>query len=403
MGEIKTMNEMIRDIKSAARDMAGYLTETRRYLHARPEISWHEVETSKFIESELAGLGLENIRRGFGGTESGVTADLVCSDGPCAAIRADIDALPIEEENESQYRSQNTGTMHACGHDAHIASLLGAARILSAMKQRLRGRVRFIFQPAEEIGDPSGAKAMIEDGVLESVGAICGMHVWSFVRSGVVQWRHGPVMASSDKFAVTFAGRGGHGAMPHSAVDPIVAAADFIGALQTIVSRESHPADPVVVTVSKVSAGEAFNIIPDKAEIFGTLRSFDADTRRGMESRIARIAEGIAAAYRCRAGTSVQYLLPSVVNDTATTDILRTVATEIAGCENLEEGPLQMVSEDFSFFQEQVPGTFFFLGAGNPSLGADYPHHSPRFEIDEGVLPTGAALLAAFAVYSNRL
>ena len=395
------MDGIIRDIKKAAMDMSGYLTETRRYLHARPEISWREAETSKFIESELAGLGLSNIRRGFGGTGSGVTADLVCSDGPRAAIRADIDALPITEENESEYRSLNDGVMHACGHDAHIAALLGAARILSAMRPRLRGTVRFIFQPAEEIGDPSGAKAMIDGGVLEGVAAICGMHVWSFLKSGVVQWRHGPVMASSDKFTVTFAGRGGHGAVPQTAVDPVVAAADFIGALQTIASREINPTNPAVVTVGKVSAGEAFNIIPDKAEILGTLRSFDAETRRGMEPRIARIAGGIASAYRCRAETSVQYLLPSVVNDPETTDVLRTVADEIVGPENVEESPLQMVSEDFSFYQEQIPGTFFFLGAAPPA-GTKYPHHSPMFAIDEGVLPTGAALLAAFAAYANR-
>ena len=203
-------------------------------------------------------------------------------------------------------------------------------------------------------------------------------------------------MASSDKFTVTFAGRGGHGAVPQTAVDPIVAAADFIGTLQTIVSREISPTNPAVVTVGKVSAGEAFNIIPDKAEILGTLRSFDAETRRGMEPRIARIAEGIASACRCRAETSVQYLLPGVVNDAGITDLLRGVAAEIVGNENVEESPLQMVSEDFSFYQERIPGTFFFLGAA-PSDGVKYPHHSPRFGIDEGVLPTGAALLAASA------
>ncbi|MDR3077065.1 MAG: amidohydrolase [Synergistaceae bacterium] len=391
------MNSILQDIKNMARGMSEELRDTRRHLHAHPELSWREAETSKYIERKLTGLGLSNVKRGFGGTESGVTGDLVCSDGPCVAIRADIDALPIAEENESEYRSENDGVMHACGHDGHMSALLGAARILVTMKSRVRGSVRFIFQPAEETGDPSGARAVIGDGALEGVDAIGGMHVWSFVKSGTVQWRNGPVMASSDKFSATFTGRGGHGAMPHSAVDPIVAAADFIGALQTIISRELDPVDPAVVTVGKISAGEAFNIIPDKAEILGTLRSFKPETRRGMEPRLSRIADGIASAHRCRAETSVKYLLPSVVNDRRITDIFRRAAAEVAGDENVEESPPLMVSEDFSFYQERVPGTFFFLGAGNPACGAEYPHHSPRFNIDENALATGAALLAAFA------
>jgi amidohydrolase len=224
------------------------------------------------------------------------------------------------------------------------------------------------------------------------------MHVWSFVKSGVAQWKHGPVMASSDRFEVTFTGRGGHGAMPHLSVDPIVAAAAFIEALQTITSRELNPLDAAVVTVGRIRAGETFNIIPDKAELLGTLRSFDAGVRKGMEDRLRRVADGIASAHRCHADTSVRYMLPSVVNDPRVTDILRDVAETIVGTDKVEESPLQMVSEDFSFYQERVPGTFFFLGAGSEEKGANYPHHSPRFDIDEDVLVTGAAILAAFAV-----
>ena len=387
----------LREIKDAALAMSGKLRDTRRYLHARPEVAWRETETSEFIERRLTELGLSGVRRGFGGTGSGVTADLVCSDGPRVALRADIDALPVTEENSADYRSRNAGAMHACGHDAHMAALLGAAEILASMRSRIGGSVRFIFQPAEEVGDPSGARVMTDEGALDGVDAIGGMHVWSFVRSGVVQWRRGPVMASSDRFEVVFSGRGGHGAMPHSAVDPVVAAANFVGALQTVASRELDPLDPAVVTVGRFSAGEAFNVIPDRAELLGTLRSFNPQTRREMESRVRRIAGGVAAAHRCRAETAVKYMLPSVVNDPELTDIFRRAAEDVAGAENVEESPMLMVSEDFSVYQERVPGTFFFLGVGNPEVGAEYPHHSPRFEIDESALSTGAALLAAFA------
>jgi amidohydrolase len=392
------MNDTIGDIKDAAEKLKQELVENRRYLHAHPEISWRETETSKFVERKLAGLGLANIRRGFGGASTGVTADLVCSDGPCVALRADMDALPITEENDVDYRSQNAGAMHACGHDCHTSALLAAAKILSGMKPALKGTVRFIFQPAEEIGDPSGARAMIDEGVLDGVDAIGGMHVWSFVKSGLVQWRNGPVMASSDRFAVTFTGKGGHGAMPHSAIDPIVAAANYIGAIQTITSRELNPLDSAVVTVGQINAGGAFNIIPDRVDIGGTLRSFDAEVRDEMEGRLRRLACGIASAYRCSAEVSVKYTLPSVVNETRLTGIFKNAAIAVAGAENVEEGPPRMVSEDFSLYQERVPGTFFFMGVGNPSKGAEYPHHSPKFNVDEDALTTAASLLSAFAV-----
>jgi amidohydrolase len=266
------------------------------------------------------------------------------------------------------------------------------------MRSRVKGRVRFIFQPAEEIGDPSGARVMIGEGALDGVDAIGGMHIWSFVRSGIVQWRVGPVMASSDRFEATFTGKGGHGAMPHSAVDPIVAMANYIGAIQTIASREIDPIASAVVSVGRVAAGTTFNIIPDRAEIYGTLRSFETEVRNIMESRLRRVADGIASAYRCRAKTTVKYMLPSVVNDKRMTETLKSVAEETVGAANVEECPPLMVSEDFSLYQEKIPGTFFFMGVGNPDKGACHPHHSPRFNVDEDALPTGAALLSAFAV-----
>jgi amidohydrolase len=382
-------------------DISPEVTETRRYLHAHPEVSWKEIETSRYIERKLTELGLANVKRGFGGTETGVTADLIGeTPGPTVALRADIDALPVAEENDVAYRSCNAGAMHACGHDGHSSVLLGAAKVLSSLKSKIAGNIRFIFQPAEEVGLPSGAKVMIDDGVLEGVSVIGGMHLWSFVRAGVVQWRNGPVMASSDRFNVKFTGKGGHGAMPHLAVDPITAAANFVGAIQTITSRELNPIDTAVVSIGKLEAGETFNIIPNTADIIGTLRSFTPEVRSSMEERLRRIADGIASAYRCTAETTVTYLLPSVVNHPEATELLRQVAVDATGTDNVEEsGPL-MVSEDFSFYLEKIPGTFFFIGAGNESKNTDYPHHSPRFDIDEDALVTGVIMMSSFALAS---
>jgi amidohydrolase len=389
----------ITEIKKSSGLMSDEIIAVRRHLHRNPEMSWHETETSLYVARGLEELGLPVVHRGFGGTESGVVADLTGdAAGPCVALRADIDALPVAEKNDADWRSRNNGVMHACGHDAHMSALLAAAKILAAMKSDIRGRIRFIFQPAEEIGSPSGARAMIGEGALDGVDAIGGMHVWSFVRAGLVQWKSGPVMASSDRFCVKFTGRGGHGAMPHDAIDPFVPAAAFVGAVQTITSREINPLDAVVVSIGKMTGGAVHNIIPDEVEIYGSIRTFNPEIRRTMEDRLRRVAGGVASAYRCKSETKVEYLVPSVTNDAPLTEVFRRAAALAVGEENVEESPLLMVSEDFSFFQESIPGTFFFLGVGNPAIGADYPHHSPRFSIDESALATGAALYAAFAL-----
>jgi amidohydrolase len=389
----------IAQIKKLSQELSGEVTETRRYLHAHPEVSWKEIETSRYIERRLTELGLRNIKRGFGGTEIGVTADLTGeADGPTVALRSDIDALPVVEENDVAYRSCNTGAMHACGHDGHMSVLLGTAKVLSLLKSEIKGNIRFIFQPAEEIGLPSGAQVMIDDGVLEGVSMIGGMHIWSFVRTGIVQWRNGPVMASSDRFNVKFTGKGGHGAMPHLAVDPITAAANYVSAIQTIASRELNPTDTAVVSIGKLEAGETFNIIPNTADIIGTLRSFTPEVRSSQEERLRRMADGIASAYRCTAETSVTYLLPSVVNHPEATEMLREAATLVADADNVEESDPLMVSEDFSFYLEKIPGTFFFVGAGNETKGTDYPHHSPHFNLDEDALVTGVAVMSSFAL-----
>lgn len=383
-------------IKSKAAELAAEFTEIRHHLHAHPELSWQEIETSKLIESKLKELGLENVRRGVGGTETGVTADLVGDpSGPCIALRADIDALPLKEENTVAYHS-SISAMHACGHDGHTATLLGTAKLLDSLKNVLPGRVRFLFQPAEEHGLRSGAKELIAQGALDGVDAIAGMHLWSFVPTGRVQWRNGPVMASADRWAVKFFGKGGHGAMPHNAIDPTAAASNFAGAIQTIVSREIDPIDTAVVSIGQMTAGDAFNIIPDTAELIGTTRTFNPEVRDRMEGRLRRIADGIAEAYRCKAETCFTYYYPSVINHPGVTSVLRESAAELLGAANVEESPMLMVSEDFSYYQQKVPGTFFFLGAGNSQKETDFPHHSPRFNLDDDVLPIGMSLMSSF-------
>jgi amidohydrolase len=379
--------------------MAEELTTLRQHLHAYPEISWQEVETSRLIASKLEEIGLKP-RIGTAGKPVGVVADLTCGSEakPCVALRADIDALAFTEESDLTYKSLKSGAMHACGHDAHAVMLLGAARILHSMKDRLTGQVRFIFQPAEEHGLVSGAEAMMKGGVLEGVDAIAGMHLWSHVPSGKVQWRSGPVMASSDVWEVCFQGRGGHGAMPHKTVDPAVIAANFVLALQTIVSREIDPLQTCVISAGKFHCGDVTNVIPDRAELSGNVRTFSLDVRDSARASLVRIAESIATAYRGSAETKYINVYPHPVNnDPALAELFRDVAIRVVGEENVEESPVLMTSEDFSFYQSRIPGNFFFLGSGDPEKGTTAPHHSSRFNVDDSVLPTGVSLLVSFA------
>lgn len=388
-------------IKLAAEKLQPQISEWRRYFHSTPELSWQEVETSKKIESILKELGFTNVKRGFGGTESGVSADIVGGKSggkKCVALRADIDALAVKEETGLPFESKNPGVMHACGHDGHIAGLLGAAKLLSGMRNDFSGTVRLLFQPAEENGIKAGADYMTREGALEGVDAIGGLHLWSFERTGLVQWKIGPAMASCDCWKVKFTGKGGHGAMPHASIDPTVALAAFVSSLQTIVSRELPPSEIVVVSTGKLAAGEAFNVIPNTAEALGSVRTFSNEIQSSMKGMIKRIADGIADSYRCTAEVDYTMFVPPVINDPRVTDILKDAAVQIAGAENVEESKIQMVSEDYSYFQRKVPGTFFFVGAGKAENNTNFPHHSPRFSVDEDALPTAAAVLAGFAM-----
>ncbi len=327
--------------------------------------------------------------------ETGVLARL--GEGErCVLLRADMDALPVQEENEVPYRSATPGRMHACGHDGHTASLLTAAdRLIAAPPP---GRVVLCFQPAEEGGD--GAGRMIQEGALEGVDAAFGVHLWNTLEVGKVGIAAGPMMAAVDKFEVTLVGVGGHGAMPQDAVDPVVAACAAVTSLQTIVSRETDPLDGCVVTVGRLEAGDNFNVIPRVARLWGTCRSFSRQAYERLPDRFRRVVEGVAAAHGCEVEVDYQRICPPTVNDPAMAELVREVARDLLGAEAVvTEGPgaRTMAGEDFSRYLEQVPGCFFFVGSRNEGSGKVHPHHSPLFDIDERALDVSVRMLEGVA------
>lgn len=390
---------MIQKIMELAGTYGSEVVELRRSFHMYPEVSWKESGTTGKIAEILGQMGCSNIRTGFGGTSSGVTAEIVGSmPGNCVALRADMDALPVNEENEVPYRSRNSGVMHACGHDSHMAMLLGAAMVISEMKEELRGKVRLIFQPCEEIGLRSGALQMIREGVLEGVDSICGLHIWSPLASGRIGYRSGPMMAACDAWEAVIRGKGGHGSAPHETFDPTIAAAQVISSIQTIVSRELDPQATAVISTGTMQAGSLFNIIPETVRLEGTTRTFTRDVQNQVQKALERIVKGVSHTFRCEADLKYTRYVPSTINDTELTAMIRELAGEIIGPERTVEIVPVMASEDFSYYQEKIPGVFFFLGSGNREKGADFPHHSPRFNVDEDVFPTGVSMLAAFAL-----
>ena len=379
----------------------GEMVELRRHLHMHPELSFHEDRTPAKIADYLESLGIEG-RTGVGGR--GVVGVLEgARPGKSIALRADFDALPIQEENDLPYASQVPGVMHACGHDVHTATLLAVAKVLSEVRDELAGRVVFIHQFAEELA-PGGAKPMIEDGCLDEVDAIYGAHVWPSLPLGKVGFRTGHAMAAADTFEVTINGRGGHGAMPHFTVDPLVTASQLVINLQQIVSRNIDPLSPAVVTVGSLQGGSAFNVIPDTACLKGTVRTFDEVVRRDVETAIARIAEGTCAAAGAKASFNYERGYPAVWNHRAETDTVERLARELFGDDAvIEFGPV-MGGEDFAYYLERVPGTFFFVGGGNEELGMNFPLHHPRFNVDErSMLVGGRLFLAAVLDYQMQL
>ncbi|GAB4473292.1 MAG: amidohydrolase [Anaerolineae bacterium] len=378
-----------------AQAMRAALIERRRDFHRHPELAFQETRTAGIVARTLAELGLE-VQAGIGKT--GVVGLLEGEgDGPTVLVRADMDALPILEANAVEYVSQTPGVMHACGHDAHTTIGLAVAEMLSRERSRIRGRIKFVFQPAEEIGE--GARAMIADGVLRDPRPdySIGLHVWNDLPVGQVAVTPGPSMAAADMFRCTIRGYGGHGAQPHQTHDPIAAAAQIVTALQTIVSRSVSPLDTAVVTIGTVHGGEAFNIIPDRVEMTGTVRTFRKETKQMVHERLHALCEGIAAAMGCSAELTISEMTLAVDNDADLAERIATIAAEIVGAQNVHRDVRTMGSEDMSYLMDDIPGCYFFVGSQNAERGLDYPHHNPRFDIDEEVMVIGAAILAQAA------
>lgn len=375
------------------------LVRYRRHFHSHPELSMEEHDTAAFIERELRGFGFDEIRSGIGKT--GVLATLHGGrPGPVTLLRADMDALPVEELNDVPYRSKTPGVMHACGHDAHMAILLGGARALLERKEEVPGTLVFCFQPGEE--GFSGNKLMIEDGALEDphVDRTFALHVYSGLDAGKIGVRDGAFFASSDRFDVELIGKGGHGAMPQAAVDPIVAAAQVVTMLQTIASREVSPQHPVVLTVGSLHAGTTFNVIPDHAYLHGTVRAFDESVRKALPERIERVVRGVCDAMRLRYRFDYQWVYPPTVNDAGANAAVRDAGRRLVGSGNLvDPHEIVMWSEDMSFMQQQRPGAYFLVGSRGSNIGAE-PQHSARFDIDERALGVGYEMMLGLALGS---
>jgi amidohydrolase len=367
------------------------MVATRRDLHAHPELAFEEHRTSGLVAEKLKALGLEP-RTGVGKT--GVVATVKgARGGKTVLLRADMDALPIQEENGVPYRSQTPGKMHACGHDCHTSILLGVARRLTRERDALRGGVTLCFQPAEEVG--GGAEAMIRDGVLESPkpDAAFGVHVWQDLDLGKIGVTAGPMMAAVDEFAVTVSGKGAHAAMPHLGIDPVVCLAHVVSALQTIASRGVNPLASVVVSVTQLKAGSAFNIIPESAWMNGTVRVFDETVWAELPGRFERIVRGVCEALGCRAEIRYQRCNRPTVNDPGMAAIARAAAVDVVGEANVVDDVRTMGGEDFSAFLHRVPGCFIAVGSRNQAKGLTWDHHHPRFDVDEASLEIGAEVL----------
>jgi amidohydrolase len=389
-------------VRAAAQSIASTLTSDRRHLHMHPELGFSERETSAYIQRRLTEIGLP-FRAPIATT--GVMATIEGTAGPAAGrgktvlLRADIDALPIEEQTGAPYASRNPGVMHACGHDAHTAILLGVARVLHERRHELAGTVKLVFQPCEERA-PGGAIKMIEEGVMDGpkVDAAFGLHVTPQLETGQLGYRVGPASAASDRFTITVVGRGGHAARPNSCVDAVVVAAHLVVALQTLISRETPPILPAVVTVGAIRAGDAHNVIPGEAVIRGTVRTYDPDLRQQMADRLRGLAEGMARAMRAQAQVEYAFGYPPLVNDPAMTDLARAAGAEVVGPENVVEAEQALGGEDMACFLQRAPGCFFRLGTGNRARGITYGNHHPKFDVDEAALPIGVAALATTAL-----
>lgn len=389
---------LVTDLDTRLTELYEEMVSLRRHFHQYPELSFEEQETPKTIARYLRDLGLE-VREGVGG--NGVVATIRGGNGPTIAFRADFDALPIQDLKDVPYRSKTNGVMHACGHDAHTATLLVLAKTLSEIE--LPGDVVFIHQFAEELA-PGGAKPMIEDGCLEDVDYIFGSHIWTPLPFGTVGVKTGPIMAAADRFELTIQGKGGHGAIPQHTVDALMVGSNVVQQLQQIVSRRIDPLEPAVLTVGTFEAGQAFNIIADEATLSGTVRTFTLDTQERIIEEMERTISSICAA--SEASYHLDYIrgYPAVVNHPAETETIRYSAAQIVGAEGVIDISPLMVGEDFAYYLQHVPGCFFLTGAGNPEYNAVFPHHHPRFDVDERAMLHTARILmnAAFKTWQQN-
>ncbi len=375
-----------------AQELLPQLVQWRRHIHQHPELSFEEHHTQRYILNELTTMGLTP--QSVGGT--GVVVDI--GSGPrTIAIRADIDALPLTEESDVAFVSRNPGVMHACGHDGHTAILLGVAKILADQHASLPGRIRLMFQPAEE-KIPGGAQLLIADGVLDGVDRVLGLHLSSDIETGQAGAVMGAQTANADRFTITIEGRGGHGSQPELAIDPVVIAAEIVLALQTIVSRNITPQNPAVLTVGTIQSGSNFNIIAPRATLTGTVRTFSPGDRRVIQQRMQTLTENIARAHMASAHIDYQEGYPSVENTPLETEITHEVIRAVLGAGGLLPITPLMAGEDFSYYQQTCPGTFLMLGCRNAAADAQFPHHHPQFTLDENALPLGTAILVETAL-----
>ena len=387
------------DLLKEAAEIEPEIIKIRREIHQKPELAYREEVTSKLVAERLEALGIQ-VKRGVGGT--GVLGVLKGPrPGRVVALRADMDALPLDEMADVEFKSKVKGVMHACGHDTHVAMLLGAARLLANHKNELQGTVKFLFQPAEEHGGRGGAKPMIEDGVMKDpkVDYVFGLHIAGDHNSGILGFRAGPFAASPDTFGIRIIGRGGHGASPHETIDPVYVAAQVIIALQGVSGRMIDPMQPIVISVGAVHSGTKENIIPDEAVLQGTIRTLDEVTRKRAKAKVEEVVKGVCKAFGAKAIVEFEKdAYPVTVNDDKVTEQAMKIVRKIRGGTKVKVIEPMLGGEDFSRFLHEAPGTFYFLGTRNTAKGCIYPNHSSRFKVDEDVLKYGSASLALLAV-----
>lgn len=390
------------DFLKEANALFPYTQSLRRDLHMHPELGYREVRTGGIVAKELEALGIE-VTKGVGRT--GVVGLLEGSQpGPTLLLRFDMDALPIIEETNASYASLTPGCMHACGHDGHVAIGLTVAKILHAHRDQLAGSIKFCFQPSEEGTngeEVGGNEMMIRDGVLDApkVDLCLSLHIWNDKPLGWLGIAGGPVMAGAEMFTVKITGKGGHGAIPQQTIDPVVAAAQIINALQTIVARNVSPLETAVVSVTTVNSGTAFNVIPQTAELTGTLRTFDPTVRTKVIDRFEQIARGVGEAFGCRVDINIKRITPALINNKEIARTVQGAAQQLLPESDLDmSGFVTMGAEDMAFMLEKVPGCYFFVGSNDSSRQLDYGHHHPKFDFDEEALVRGTALMTAAAM-----